>query len=252
MQVAARGGAGRAGERSFFALMAIALAVAVLVGFGRTFFFRPWFPAAGALVPPERFFLFHGVPTAAWFVLLIAQAALISTGNVRRHRQLGRYGVALALLIVVLGLYGALLAASRPTGFVGVPLPPLQFLVVPVAAITLFAAFVTLAVARRSDAQSHKRYMLLASISMVEAAVARWPLGFMSDPSPLPGLAVWELATCAFLAPIAVWDLASRGRLHAVTLWGGVALIATLLLRLPLGATDAWQGIGCWAVGLLD
>ncbi len=244
-------GTGLTAERRFFAAMSVVFLGAVVLGFGRTFFFKPWFPEARELAPPENFFFFHGLVAAAWFVLLIVQATLVSTGNVRRHRQLGQYGVGLAVIVVVLGLVGALLAAGRPSGFMGVPVPPLQFLVVPLASITLFAAFVALAIARRSDPQSHKRYMLLASISMIEAAVARWPLAAMVMPSPIPGLGMWELVTCLFLVPIIAWDLARRGRLHAVTLWGGLALIAVMLLRFPLASTDAWQGFARWAVGLM-
>ncbi len=239
-------GSGSNGERAFFAAMSVALMAAVVLGFGRTFFFKPWFPEARDLAPPESFFFLHGIAAAAWFVLLIVQAALVSTGNVRRHRQLGQYGVALAVVVVALGLYGGL-----PGGFIGVPVPPLQFLVVPVAAIGMFAVFVALAVARRADPQSHKRYMLLASIAMVEAAVARWPFAFMVQPSPVPGMGMFELTTCLFVAPLVAWDLATRGRLHAVTLWGGLALVAAFLLRMPLAATDAWQGFARWAVGLL-
>jgi uncharacterized membrane protein YozB (DUF420 family) len=239
------------GERAFFAAMSLAFMAAVVLGFGRTFFFKPWFPEARDLAPPESFYFLHGIAASAWFVLLIAQAALVSTGKVRRHRQLGQYGVALAVVVVALGLYGGLLAAARPGGFIGVPVPPLQFLVVPVAAIGMFAVFVALAVARRADPQSHKRYMLLASIAMIEAAVARWPFALMVQPSPVPGMGMFELTTSLFLAPLVAWDLATRGRLHAVTLWGGLALVAAFLLRMPLAATDAWQGFARWAVGLL-
>jgi hypothetical protein len=251
MQLASTRGAGLPGERIFFAAMSVSLLAAVVLGFGRTFLFTPWFPEARALVPPEGFFFFHGVAAAAWFVLLITQATLVALGRVRRHRQLGQFGVLLAAVIVVLGLYGGLLAAGRPGGFIGMPVPPLQFLVVPVAAITVFAVFVALAIAGRADPQSHKRYMLLASIAMIEAAVARWPFGFMGQPSPVPGLGVFELVTCLFLVPLAAWDLASRRRLHPVTLWGGLALVATLLLRLPLASTEAWQGFARWAVRLV-
>jgi len=251
MQLASTRGAGLTGERRFFTAMSFVLLAAVVLGFSRTFFFTSWFPEARELVPPERFFVVHGTAAAAWFVLLIAQAALVASGNVRRHRQLGQYGVALAAVIVVLGLYGGLLAAARPGGFIGVPVPPLLFLVVPVAAMTTFAVFVALAVARRSDPQSHKRYMLLASIAMIEAAVARWPFDLIAQPSPAPGLGTFELVTCLFLLPLVAWDLVSRGRLHPVTLWGGLALVATLLLRMPLASTQAWQGFARWAVGLV-
>ena len=248
----AQSGARSLAERRFFAAMTIALMAAMVLGFARTFILKPWFPEVQHLAAPEPYFLFHGLAFAAWFALLIVQAILVSTGNVRLHRQLGKLGAGLAVVMVLLGVLGALIAAARPTGFVGVTVPPLVFLVIPLMDMALFAIFVSLAIANRSDPQSHKRYMLLASIAVIEAAVARWPLEFiMSASSPIPGLGMTELLTCLFLVPIVAWDLASRGRVHAVTLWGGLALVAAMALRLPLASTDAWQAFARWAVGLV-
>ena len=41
--------------------------------------------------------------------------------------------------------------------------------------MALFATLVGLAVARRRDTQSHKRLMLLASVNLLAAGIARWP-----------------------------------------------------------------------------
>jgi hypothetical protein len=238
-------------ERYFYSGMALALLAAVFVGFAPTFFLKPWFPEHQHLAAPEPVFLVHGAFFAAWFVLLAAQPLLVAGGNLAMHRRLGKWGATLAVAMVVLGVVGALVAARRPGGFIGVPLPPLQFLVVPFAALLLFVLFAGLAFARRRDAQSHKRLMLLASISMVEAAVARFPLAFLTAPSPVPFFQAFELLTLLFLLPMVAWDLLSRGRLHAVTLWGGLAIVAAMPLRAVVGATEGWQGAARWAVGLL-
>jgi hypothetical protein len=150
--------------------------------------------------------------------------------------------------MVALGTFGALVAARRPTGFVNIPLPPLQFLIVPIAAIVLYAVFFTLAVVGRRDPQAHKRYMLLASIVMVEAAVARWPFAFMNGSSPVPFLDMPSLVTDLFLVPLIVWDFRARGRMHPVTLIGGAAIVVTHALRMPLASTAGWQALAGWAV----
>jgi hypothetical protein len=153
--------------------------------------------------------------------------------------------------MVVLGVIGSLVAARRPTGFINVPVPPLQFLIVPLASIALFGAFVAAAVVRRRDPPAHKRYMLLASIVMLEAAVGRWPFAFMKAPSPVPWLDTAALVTDLFLLPMVAWDLSTRRRLHAVTLWGGLAILASHALRLPLASTGAWHTLAAWMIGLL-
>jgi hypothetical protein len=229
-----------------------ALSLTVLLGFARTFFFRAWFPDwAAAHGAPERIFFAHGIVFALWYALLVAQASLIAVRRVTLHRRIGFAGAGLAASVVALGTAGSLIAARRPTGFIDVPVPPLQFLIVPLGIMALYAAFTALALWRRRDAQAHKRYILLASIVMIEAAVTRWPFAFMTADSPVPLLDISSVVTDLFLLPMVVWDLRSRGKIHRVTLFGGLAIIAVHAARLPLASTDAWQAVAGWAVHLL-
>ncbi|HEY7502358.1 MAG TPA: hypothetical protein VH740_27805 [Vicinamibacterales bacterium] len=242
----------RTAERRFYLVFNVVLASSVVLGFARTFFFRAWYPEwAAAHGAPERIFYLHGTVFALWYVLLVVQASLISARRVALHRRLGFVGAALAAAMVVLGTLGALVAARRPTGFIDIPLPPLQFLVVPLAAIVLFAVFVAMAIVRRRDTQAHKRYMLLASIVMLEAAVGRWPFAFVNAPSPIPFFDMPSLVTDSFLIPLVLWDIRSRGRLHSATMWGAIIIVASHVLRMPLAATSGWQAFAAWAVQLL-
>lgn len=250
--VAPPSAAARTAERRFYLAFTVALAMAVLVGFARTFFLRAWFPEwAAAHGAPERIFYVHGTLFALWYVLLIVQASLITARRVTWHRRLGTAGAALAPVMMVLGSVGALVAARRPTGFIDVPVPPLQFLVGPLVGMGLFGAFVALAVIRRRDTQAHKRCMLLASIVMLEAAVARWPFAFMATPVPIPFFDMGSLLTDLFLVPLIAWDIGSRGRPHAATLWGALAIVGFQVLRMPIASTAGWQAFAGWAVQLL-
>jgi hypothetical protein len=223
--------------------MTLAILVTVFVGFARSFFLRPLFPTWRS--PHETIFYVHGVFFTAWFVLLVAQALLVATGRTTVHRRIGLLGVVLAIGMVVLGVLGALTAARRPTGFVGIPVPPLRFLVVPIFDILLFASFFALAIARRGDPQTHKRWMLLASLNLITAAIARWP-GVASVGAPPLFFGLTDL----FLVPIVIWDLASRGRVHSATAWGGLLIIVSQPLRLVLSGTPAWLAFARWATGL--
>ena len=244
--------AARTAQRRFYLAFTVALATAVVLGFARTFFLRAWFPDwAAAHGAPERIFYLHGTLFAMWYLLLTVQASLITARRVTWHRRLGTAGAVLAAVMMVLGIVGALVAARRPTGFINVPVPPLQFLVVPLAGIGLFGAFVALALVRRRDTQAHKRYMLLGSIVMLEAAVARWPFAFMGNPAPIPFFDMPSLVTDLFLVPLFVWDIRSQGRPHAATLWGAVTIVGSHVLRMPLASTAGWQAFAGWAVQLL-
>jgi len=231
-------------ERRFYFGVSVAILVAVYVGFARSFFLRPLFPDHPA--PTEPIFYVHGLLFAAWCVLLVAQASIISAGRPDLHRRLGVWGAFLAAGMVVFGVAGALIAAGRPTGFVGVPVPPLQFLIVPLVDMLLLAAFVTLAILGRADPQAHKRWMVLATVNLLGAAFARWP-GVAELGNPLVYFGLADL----FIVALVVWDFRSRGRMHRATLWGGLAIVVSQPLRLVLSGTSGWLAFAGWATGLV-
>ncbi len=228
-------------ERRFFLTASVAMAAVVFVGFARSFFLHPLFPDHPR--PPEDFFMLHGAVFAAWFVLLVVQASLVTTGRLAVHRQLGVLGCVLAAAMVVLGMRAGLVAAHRATGFVGVPIPALVFLVVPLAEIVLFSVLFVLAIVNRREPQRHKRFMLIASASLLSAAFARWPVVGAFGPAAFFGLA--DL----FIVALAIWDRRSRGSLHPVTKWAGGAAILSQPLRLALASTPLWMTFAHWAVG---
>jgi hypothetical protein len=228
-------------EHLFFTGMAFAILGAVFLGFSRSFFLRPLFAPSGA---PERFFYLHGAIFAAWFVLLAVQSSLVGLRKTRLHRRLGWIGAVLLLAMVVTGVEGALIAARRPGGFVDIPVPPLRFLAIPMTEMVLFPVLIGVAIALRRDPQSHKRLMLIGSISIITAAVARWPFAIMQA-GPPAFLGITDL----FLVPIIAWDLYTRRRLHPATLWAGLALLVSQPLRLWLSGTDAWMAFARWATG---
>jgi len=230
-------------ERRFFKGIALAMMATVIVGFARSFFLRPLFPEWPS--PSETIFYVHGVVFTAWILLLVTQVSLVAGGRTALHRRIGPWSALLAAAMVVLGTLGALTAARRPTGFMRVAVPPLQFLAVPIFDMILFAAFVWLAIAQRRNPQSHKRWMLLATMTLIPAALARWP-GVL----PLGPLAFFGLGDL-FVVALAIWDFRARGRLHPVTLWGGLLLVVSQPLRLMVSNTPGWLVFARWATGLL-
>lgn len=233
----------RTTEHRFFGGIALVILVSVLFGFARSFYLKPFlFPDFPA--PPEPIFIIHGIAFTAWVVLLLAQTKLVATGNVKLHRTVGSFGAVLACVLVVLGVFVALVAARRPGGFVGIPVPPLQFLVVPLSAIALFAFFVALAVVFRRNGQAHKRLMVLGSLQMVTPAVARWPGIAPFGPPAFFGI------TDLFVIALAIFDFRTRRRLHPATLWGGLLTIIAQPAQLMLSGTSSWLDFARWATGL--
>lgn len=230
-------------ERRFFTGIALVILATVIVGFSRSFFLRPLFPDWPS--PSETIFYVHGAVFTTWIVLFVVQATLVAGGRTELHRKIGPFSAVLAVAMVVLGTVGALVSARRVTGFTGVTVPPLQFLAVPMFDMILFAPFVWLAIAQRRNPQTHKRWMLLATVNLVGAAIARWPGVLALGPLAFFGL------TDLFVIALAIWDFRTRGRLHPVTLWGGLLIIVSQPLRLVVSSTQGWLAFARWATGLL-
>ena len=230
-------------EHRFFTGMALAILVVAFVGFSRSFFLRPLFPDWPA--PSEPIFYVHGAAFAAWIALFVVQTSLIAAHRRALHRTIGAFGALLATAMVVLGTLGALIAAKRATGFVGIPIPPLQFLAIPIFDMVLFATFVGLGVAQRRQPQHHKRWMALATMVLLPAAIARWP--GMDAYGPLGFFGVADL----FVVALAAWDFRSTGRLHRVTVVGGLLIILSQPLRIMVSGTDGWLAFARWATGLI-
>ena len=226
-------------ERIFFTAITAVLAIVVLVGFARTFFLKAFFPEAQSFAAPERIFSIHGVVFAAWTGLLVLQALLIRAQRKDMHRYLGWVGASLATLMIFLGTWGSLVAAQRPGGFIGVPIPASQFLIFPLVDMLLFGILVMLAVARRHRPQDHKRLMILATVNLIEAAIIRFPIAFIGAGAPFTSRGLSYL----FIVAIVVWDLRSSGRIHQVTLWAGLLIIISFPLRMFVSQTEWWADV---------
>jgi hypothetical protein len=223
----------RANDRAFYTGIAIAAALAVLVGFSRTYFLRPYFETA----PLDVAFHVHGLVFSAWIALFVAQTSLVAARRTDVHRKLGWVGACLAVLMVGVALNAAVHGAHRDIA-AGYVTESLRFFSTPVLAMAMFAALVALAVAARGRPETHKRLMLLATLSLLDAAVARWPIPGIGD-APLAQYAI----TDAFIVAAMLYDFASRRAVSPVYVWGGLAIVAEQWARDALGATAVWQSL---------
>jgi hypothetical protein len=234
---AARAAAGRGRERVFYTGMAAAFLVIVFAGFARTYYLRPYFAAA----PLQPLLHLHGIIFSAWIVLLLVQTALVASKRTGTHRRLGAAGAVLAALMVVVGTATAIIRAK----IVEVPpgaSSPLIFLTIPLGDMLVFAILVGAGFYFRRRVDVHKRLMLLATISILPAAVARLPFDFIQQYGPLAFFGLSDLFVVACL----LYDLASRGRFHRATVTGGLLLVASHPLRLVVGNTQSWLTFADW------
>lgn len=233
-------------DRWFFNGMAFAAALAVFAGFAPTYYLKGLY-GAPALSPVRHL---HGIVFTLWIVLFVAQTALVAARCVSWHRRLGIAGGVLAAAMLVVGTAVAIAAARQgpvPGLAPGLP-PPLVFLVIPLGDLFAFAVLITAGLLGRRRAEFHKRFMLLATVAILPAALGRmvFPggvldfLGLPAGPPTLTGL------TALFVGALLIHDLVTRGRLHAASVCGGIFLLLTQVLRLYVGGTAAWLTFARW------
>jgi len=86
---------------------------------------------------------------------------------------------------------------------------------------------------RRGDV--HKRLMLVATVSLLGAAFARWPLAVLEEPLR------YFTAIDVLIAAGAAYDWWTRRRVHPALAAAGLFVVVSQPLRMAIAATSAWQ-----------
>jgi FtsH-binding integral membrane protein len=222
----------RKADRHFFSGMALACATILLLGFLPSYFHR-----RAELPPLTPLYQLHGALFTGWIVLLVAQTALVVGRRTDIHRTLGVAGAFLAAVVFVVGVAVSVETLRRNGGPPGGD--PRKFFAIPLGDIIVFGVLASAAVLQRQESDAHKRLMLLATISLLTAAVGRFlpQVGIGGAPNLFYG-------TDVFVVALVIYDLLSRRRVHPATLWGG-AMVAGFkpLLFYAVAITPAWLAL---------
>jgi hypothetical protein len=226
-------------ENFFFAGMSFLLLVTALVGFARSYFLAGMIRAH----LPNLLIHIHAIAFTSWIVLLVTQAMLIAGNREDLHRKLGWFGFGLATLMVALGVMAATDALTRISSFHGID--EKTFYAVPMLEIVAFGTLAACAFVYRHNPAAHKRFILVATIAIIDAAGGRPPLTSITR---LPYLN--DVFTQAYLIMLAGFDLWSLGKIHRATIIAGVLAISAHLFAIPVGRTHAWIAFANWAMHL--
>ena len=233
----------------FYVWAALTCVVVAFLGFTPTYF-RPLAQGSFSARPIVHI---HGMVFFSWTLFFTYQAWLVANGRTMRHRDAGLIGISLATAMTFLGLMVAVASATR-AGALGFLTEAKRFMVVPVSGIIVFAVLFAFAIANAKNREVHKRLMLVATASILDAAVARWFMTFLAPPLapgdfPVPpvnvALAPALLVDLIIIAGI-IHDWRTRGRPHPAYLIAGSAVLAGQLLRAPVSTTPVWDGIAVW------
>lgn len=160
----------RPSDRSLFLGAAILFPLVVFIGYFKSYYFISFFsdarPIANSLVH------LHGIVMSVWVLYFTAQVALIRTKNVKLHITLGFVGIALAALVIIVGMITAydsqLIRQSAPPG-----VNPHSFFIIPAGDMFLFLVFFAGAIYYRKRPLEHKSLMLMTAINFTPAALFR-------------------------------------------------------------------------------
>lgn len=225
-------------RRSIYIPLAALAAAIAIGGFWRSYF--------GALFSgrsqAEWLVHAHAAFFMGWIGLVAFQAWLAIRGHVALHRKIGRYGMAYGVVLVLSGLTFALVMFARRVAEVGPDNMKGGFLV-PLTDMALFSVFLAGAWITRARPGLHRRFILLATTTILIAAVGRPSGGTASIAARdvIPFVAVW-------LSPVWIamaYDAVRHRTVHAVYAVGACLLIA-LRYRQLVRETDTWMATSRW------
>lgn len=161
----------------FYSFASIALLVLTLIGFRMFYLEGKAFPGRPLTPPIHTLLMVHGVLMTIWMLLAVVQPLLVARGRKRLHMSLGRVGAVLAAVLVFVGLrIGIEATRVNPPEMQLFGLTSKQFMAVPVLGILTFGGFVLAGVIYRRRPEIHRPMMLMASLSVVSAALGRIPV----------------------------------------------------------------------------
>jgi len=173
-------------------------------------------------------FIVHGVLYLGWYVLFCLQSNLASSGNKKLHKTLGYSSILFFILLMISGV-------EMLIGVMGSNDPYKLSLVWGIFhTIIFFSAFYLLGILGRGNLHAHKRFMLLASLSMISASVTRVAY---SPIVPIDGTAVTLLSTYGLLLVPVIIDRMKFGGVHPVLKWSIPVYIVTQIIFIAIMPT---------------
>jgi hypothetical protein len=216
----------------FYFCMSLLIAVVVVYGFSHTISKN----LLHASPIPPFILTIHSIVFPGWVLFFILQSSLVRTHNVRLHRTLGWFGVALAAVVLIIGY---LTATGMDRFFLqrfhDAEIP--AFLIIQLMDLSSFAIPFALAIYWRRRPEYHRRLMLVASCGLTDAAFGRCPLLPLSySPAGVDALVFLGI----------VRDLIVDRRIHKVYLYAFPLLIVFQIfcMQTYLHASPWWVRIG--------
>ena len=233
----------------FYVWMAASIALFAFAAFAPTYWLQL---PAGTFVGTPLVHI-HSAIFTAWTLFLVSQSYLAANGRIKDHRAWGMAGIGLATAVFIVGTAAAI-ASLRFRLAIGSGDAARSSFIVAITNMVLFSGFFIAAMVYARRSEVHRRLIILATISLLPAAISRVTY-FMAKgsgpglrptlgpPPPVINQLVPHLLVIgAFILAGVLYDWKTSGRPHPTWLTGAAVIITALFLRAPLGDTEAWKG----------
>jgi len=165
--------------------------------------------------------------------MFFTQSFLAARGNLKYHKQLGQWGAALGVLVIV-----TLIAASIRRRL-GIWYPVESFVwdifVLEIYMGTFFVVFFSWGIAVRKDSPSHKRLLLLATIVIIQSATDR--IRFLPGTTPFAKFGYVDL----LIIPLFFYDYLTLHRIHRITIIGTITIVVLQGLSMIAIGSPSWH-----------
>jgi hypothetical protein len=212
-------------EHLFYTSLAALFSLTVFIGFSRTYYLKGFFGT------PRLSWIahLHGVVFTLWVVFFLVQTALVAARRINLHRRCGWIGAWFAVGMVTLGAVMAMhsVRLGYVSGRSNMPL----LLVSSIFDMSLFCIFFASGMYFRSNAELHKRLMILAMLSLIIPAIGRLPIP--------PGAIAWVIFGLSLSTVF--YDALFLRRAYLVNITGVVLINICSPLRFIVADSPIWQ-----------
>lgn len=179
----------------------------------------------------------HGIAATLWFLTLIVQPWFIKNGSIRTHRRYGIFALMNAVILVVTTAW--ILPGTLEIPFESANLA-YMFVYWDVATLSLFVAFVCLAMKHRKNVQLHSRYMIATVFIPMLPALARGLFFYGVIDSFISALYIGNALTL-MVVTLLIIDDHKKGRLYApyLSLYAVLAFFGVSIE--VVGSAPWWQ-----------
>ena len=212
----------------FYPSISMFMLIVNLIGFSPSYFLKPIMDSPELPIKTH----IHAILFTFWFILFFVQAMLANYGRLKWHQRLGKLGGVLALAMLFSGFQ---IIFHRTLEFDGSK-ESLQNTALVLCGnfvlLVLFAICTGLGIKYRNNPNFHKRFMLLACITMMPQSLGR--IGKIPSEnliSFVPNEVLFGLGGMLFFIGI-LWghDLIRSKRLHPVSGFGGPLIMVMIIL----------------------